>query len=134
MHELLRAVFTLGSASRQLRRRRRSDQISQISQSDSQSSRCLGPLSTYIPAMHFAYSCGTFCKSQCNQRQEQVGEDFSGNQPDQLTLCLHRASLNSTPQRESLSEEQHFQQSSKQQRRQPTSTTVAPLSQPTADQ
>jgi hypothetical protein len=28
----------------------------------------------------------TFWKSQCNQRQKQVGEDQSGNQPDQLTL------------------------------------------------
>jgi hypothetical protein len=43
-------------------------------------------------------SRSTFWKSQCNQRQEQVGEDFSGKQPDQLTLWFHRASLNSTPQ------------------------------------
>jgi hypothetical protein len=63
---------------------------------------------------------------QCKQRQQQVGEDFSGNQPGQFTLWLHRASLNSTPQRASSSEEQHSQQSSKQQRRQPTSATSRP--------
>jgi hypothetical protein len=34
MHELLRAVFTLGSASRQLRRRRSSVQFSPVSQQD----------------------------------------------------------------------------------------------------
>jgi hypothetical protein len=54
--------------------------------------------------------------------RKQVGKDLSGNQPDQLTLWLHRASLNNTPHRASLSEEQHSQQSFKQQRRQPTST------------
>jgi hypothetical protein len=31
-----------------------------------------------FPAVHFVCSRGTFCKSQCSQRQEQVGEDFSG--------------------------------------------------------
>jgi hypothetical protein len=54
-------------------------------------------LTCTVPAVQFAGSCGMICKSQCNQRQEQVGEDLSGNQPDQLTLRLHRASLNSTP-------------------------------------
>jgi hypothetical protein len=53
-------------------------------------------------AVQFASSRGMFCKLQRNHRQEQVGEDFTGNQPDQLTLWLHRASLNSTPHHESL--------------------------------
>jgi hypothetical protein len=44
-----------------------------------------------FPTVQFACSCGTFCKSQCNQQQEPVGEDFSGNQPDQLSgfILLH---------------------------------------------
>jgi hypothetical protein len=50
----------------------------------------------------------------------------NGNQQDQLTLWLHRSSLNRTPYRVSLSEHQHPQQSSKQRRRQPTSTTSLP--------
>jgi hypothetical protein len=52
-----------------------------------------------VPAVHFALSSDTSCKSRNNQRQKQVGENFSGNQPDPLTLWLHRASLNSTPHR-----------------------------------
>jgi hypothetical protein len=91
-------------------------------------------LACTFPAVHFACSRGTFCKSQCNQRQEQVGEDFSGNQPDQLTLWLHRTSLNSMPHRASSSEEQDSQQWYQQQRCQPTSTTVARPSRSTADQ
>jgi hypothetical protein len=35
-------------------------------------------LARTFPAVHFACSRGKFCKSQCNQRKEQVGEDFSG--------------------------------------------------------
>jgi hypothetical protein len=51
----------------------------------------LSRLACAVPAVHFTCSRGTFCKSQCNQRQEQVGEDFSGNQPDQLSgfIGLH---------------------------------------------
>jgi hypothetical protein len=45
-------------------------------------------LTRTVPAVQVACSCGTFCKLQCNQRWEQVGEDFSGNQLDQLTLWL----------------------------------------------
>jgi hypothetical protein len=48
-------------------------------------------LARTFPTVQFTCSHGTFCKSQCNQRQEQVGEDFSGNQPDQLSgfIWLH---------------------------------------------
>jgi hypothetical protein len=75
----------------------------------------------------------TFSKSQCTQRLEldlsgnqpdqhtlwlqveTAGPTNSlasnGNQPDQLNLWLQLSSLNSMPQRESLSEQQHFQQS-----------------------
>jgi hypothetical protein len=51
MHELLWAVFTLGSASRQLTRRRGSVQFRELS-------RCLGPVTTYISssAVHVASS------------------------------------------------------------------------------
>jgi hypothetical protein len=44
-----------------------------------------------FPAVHFACLRGTFCKSQCNQWQEQVGKDLSGNQPDTLSgfIRLH---------------------------------------------
>jgi hypothetical protein len=92
-------VFSLGSASRQLRRRRSS--VQSASQQDH-----TDQLARTVPAVQFACSRGTFCKSQCNQEQEQIGEDLSGNQPDQLSLWLHRALLNSTPHRASLSEEQ----------------------------
>jgi hypothetical protein len=53
----------------------------------SQSARCLGPVNTYSSSS----SRSMFCKSQCNQQQEQVGEDFSGNQPDELSgvIGLH---------------------------------------------
>jgi hypothetical protein len=52
--------------------------------------RWLGQVSTF-PTVQFTCSHGTFCKSQCNQRWEQVGKDFSGNQPDQLSgfIGLH---------------------------------------------
>jgi hypothetical protein len=45
----------------------------------------------WIRARQFGCSRGMFWKSQCNQRQEQVGEDFSGNKPDQLSgfIGLH---------------------------------------------
>jgi hypothetical protein len=41
--------------------------------------------------VQFACLRSTFCKSECNHRQEQVGEDLSGNQPDQLSgfIGLH---------------------------------------------
>jgi hypothetical protein len=44
-----------------------------------------------VPAVQFACSRGTFCKSHRNQRQEQVGEDFSEKQSDQLSgfIGLH---------------------------------------------
>jgi hypothetical protein len=47
--------------------------------------RCLGP------TFQQCSSRGTFYTSQRNHRQEQVGEDFSGNQPDQLSgfMGLH---------------------------------------------
>jgi hypothetical protein len=35
-------------------------------------------LARTFPTVQFTCSCSTFCKSQCNQRQEQVSEDFSG--------------------------------------------------------
>jgi hypothetical protein len=92
-HVLLRAVISLGSASRQLKRRRSQD--SPVSQQDASDQ-----LTGTFPAVHFACSRGTFCKSQCNQRME-----------------LHWTARPI---------EQHSQQSSKQQRRQPTSTTSRP--------
>jgi hypothetical protein len=82
-HVLLRAVFSLGSASRQLRRRRRSIQFSSVSHEDTSDQ-----ITRTVPAVQFACSRGTFCKSQCNKRMEQVGEDFSGNQPDQLSSFI----------------------------------------------
>jgi hypothetical protein len=92
-------------------------------------------------------SRGTFCKSKRNHRQEQVGEDFVGNRPDELSgfIGLHwtarpieRASVkNNTPnslQRDAVSRLQP-QVARPSQRRQPTSTTSRPLPlQPTADQ
>jgi hypothetical protein len=117
MHELLRAVSTLGSATKHLQRytERHFSSVSKMTRTRQR-----------VEFQHCS-SRGTFCKPQRNQRQEQVGEDLSGNQPDELALRLHRASLNSTPHRASSSEEQHCPQASKQQRRQPTSTTSRPF-------
>jgi hypothetical protein len=63
---LLREVFTLGSASRQLTRRREWVQSASNEDDSDQAARWLGVL-------QFACPRGTFCKSQCNQRQERVG-------------------------------------------------------------
>jgi hypothetical protein len=74
-HVLLRAVFSLGSVSRQSRRWCSS--VQSVSHEDASDQECS--------------SRGTFCKSQSNQRMEQVGEDFSGNNPDLLSgfIGLH---------------------------------------------
>jgi hypothetical protein len=77
-HILLRAVFSLGSASRQLTRPHGS--VQSVSHEDTSDQ-----LARTFPAVQFACSRGTFCKSQCNQQQEHVGEGFSGNQPDELS-------------------------------------------------
>jgi hypothetical protein len=51
--------------------------VSQLNDSDQ--------LARRVRSVQFGCSRGTFCKSQCNQRQEQVGENLSGKQPDQLS-------------------------------------------------
>jgi hypothetical protein len=72
---------------------------------------------------------GTFCKPQRNHLQEPVGQDFSENQLDQLSGFIGHASP-SEPQRRAST----LPAVSKQQRRQPTSTTTLPaIAGPSAD-
>jgi hypothetical protein len=69
--------------SQDINRARRGRRFNQLDDSDK--------LARGVRPVQIGCSRGTFSKSQCNQRQEQVGEDLSGNQPDQLSgfIGLH---------------------------------------------